>query len=72
MTVAPQDRFSQLFYRTCLVGCFLGFVATLYFIAGVNGYLTNPLLNFTTATAILLAALALLYGVLWLKRPLLR
>ncbi len=61
MTVAQQDRFTQLFYRTCLVGCFLGFVATLYFIAGVSGYLENPLLNFTTAIAILLAALALLY-----------
>ncbi len=64
MTVVPQDRFSQLFYRTCLVGCFLGFVATFYFIAGVSGHLGNPLLNLATAAAILLAALSFLFVII--------
>jgi len=64
VTVVPQDRFSQLFYRTCLVGCFLGLVATLYFIAGVSGHLGSPLLNLATATAILLAALSSLYVII--------
>jgi len=64
VTVVPQDRFSQLFYRTCLVGCFLGLVATLYFIAGVSGHLGSPLLNLATATAILLAALSFLYVII--------
>lgn len=64
MTVVPLDRFSQLFYRTCLVGCFLGFVATLYFIAGVSGHLGSPLLNLVTAIAILLAALFFLYVII--------
>ncbi len=64
MTVVPPDRFSQLFYRTCLVGCFLGFVATLYFIAGVSGHLGSPLLNLVTAIAILLAALFFLYVII--------
>ncbi len=64
MTVVPQDRFSQLFYRTCLVGCFLGLVANLYFIAGVSGHLGSPLLNLATATAIVLAALSFLYVII--------
>jgi len=64
VTVVPLDRFSQLFYRTCLVGCFLGFVATLYFIAGVSGHLGSPLLNLVTAIAILLAALFFLYVII--------
>ena len=64
MTVVPLDRFSQLFYRTCLVGCFLGFVATLYFIAGVSGHLGSPLLNLVTVIAILLAALSFLYVII--------
>jgi len=64
VTVVPPDRFSQLFYRTCLVGCFLGFVATLYFIAGVSGHLGSPLLNLVTAIAILLAALFFLYVII--------
>ncbi|MCH6545757.1 MAG: phospholipid carrier-dependent glycosyltransferase [Deltaproteobacteria bacterium] len=64
MTVVPQDRFSRLFYRTCLVGCFLGIVATLYFIAGVSGHLGSPLLNLVTAIAILLAALFFLYVII--------
>jgi len=64
VTVVPPDRFSQLFYRTCLVGCFLGFVATLYFIAGVSGHLGSPLLNLATAIAILLAALFFLYVII--------
>lgn len=52
-----QDRFSLLLYRTCLLGCFLGLTATLYFLGGVAGYIGNPLLNIAAASIVLLVAL---------------
>lgn len=57
----PPDRFSLLLFRTCLLGCFLGLVATLYFLAGWYGYLRHPLLNGATAASVLLVALFFLY-----------
>jgi 4-amino-4-deoxy-L-arabinose transferase-like glycosyltransferase len=57
----PPERFSLLLYRTCLLGCFLGLVATLYYLAGLSGYLSHPLLNGTNVAASLLAAFVFLY-----------
>lgn len=57
----PQDRFSLLLYRTCLLGCFLGLAATLYFLGGVSGHIGSPLLNMATAAVPILAALFFLY-----------
>jgi len=57
----PSDRFSLLLYRSCLLGCFLGLVATLYFLAGYNGYLLHPVVNWGTAASVFLAALLFLY-----------
>ena len=59
--VIPQDSFSSLLYRTCLLGCLLGLAATLYFLAGVSGHLGSPLLNIFTASFLILAALFFLY-----------
>ncbi len=61
MTVAAQDRFSELCYRTCIAGCLLGFVATIYFIAGLNGYVSSPLLNIIVAVVVSLVGLGFLY-----------
>ena len=58
----PPHPLSLLLWRTSLLGCFLGIVATLYFIAGYNGYLSAPLLNAAVAGSVLLAALYFLYG----------
>ncbi|MFQ5903024.1 MAG: phospholipid carrier-dependent glycosyltransferase, partial [Candidatus Binatia bacterium] len=57
----PQDRFSLLLYRTCLLGFFLGLTATLYFLGGVSGHIGSPLLNIATAAVLILAAVFFLY-----------
>ncbi|MCH8919920.1 MAG: hypothetical protein IIA23_04340 [Chloroflexi bacterium] len=68
--MVAQDRFSSILYRTCLLGCFLGLVATVYFLAGLSGYIGNPLLNVATAAALLLVALfflAVFFLQMWVK-----
>lgn len=65
-----QDHFGSLLYRTCLFGCFLGLVGTVYFLAGLSGYIGNPLLNVVTAAALLLVALfflAVFFLQMWVK-----
>ena len=60
--VMASDRFSLLFYRTCLAGCLLGAVATLYFLGGLAGHLRHPILNFGAAAAVVAAFLFFLYA----------
>ena len=57
----PPHPCSVLLWRTALLGCFLGIVATVYFIAGYNGYLRFPLLNAAAGVSVLLAALYFFY-----------
>jgi len=57
-----QERFSFLLWRTCLIGCFLGAIATVYFLFGLAGYLGNPVLRILTAAGPILAALFFLYA----------
>ena len=52
-----QNRFSLLLYRTSLVGALLGLTATLYFLAGLSGYVGSPFFNVAAAAATLLAVL---------------
>ena len=40
-----EERFSLLFYRTCLIGCLLGLTATLYFLSGLAGFVGSPVTN---------------------------
>lgn len=51
------DRPSLLLYRTSLAGCFLGAIATLYFLGGISGHIGSPFLNAAAGAAVLLAAL---------------
>jgi len=48
-----EARFSQLLFRTSLAGCLLGVVATVYFLAGLAGFVGDLWLN-----ALVVAALA--------------
>lgn len=48
-------RSSVLLFRTSLAGIFLGAVATIYFFAGLAGFVTNPLLNALVAASLALA-----------------
>jgi len=48
-----EARFSQLLFRTSLAGCLLGIVATVYFLAGLAGFVGDLWLN-----ALVVAALA--------------
>ena len=57
-----QERCSFLLWRTCLIGCFLGAIATVYFLFGLAGYLGNPVLRTLTAAGPILAALFFLYA----------
>jgi len=41
-----DERSPALLFRTCLAGCVLGTAATLYFLAGLAGYVHNPGANF--------------------------
>jgi 4-amino-4-deoxy-L-arabinose transferase-like glycosyltransferase len=56
-----QERFPLLLYRTCLVGAFIGFSATFYFICGVSGYIGSPLPNIFIAGTLFLATLFFLF-----------
>ncbi len=53
----PEERFSRLFYQTCLIGAFLGLSATLYFLCGLAGYIESPLPNGALAAAVVFAVL---------------
>ncbi|MBI4489677.1 MAG: glycosyltransferase family 39 protein [Deltaproteobacteria bacterium] len=57
----PQDRFSLLLYRVCLLGSLLGLTATLYFLGGMSGHIGNPLLNVGTASVLVSGAIFFLY-----------
>ena len=63
-----EDRFSVLLFRTCLVGCLLGIVGTIYFLLGLAGYVGSSLLNLFVAASLVAATvffLAAFIGVLW-------
>jgi hypothetical protein len=51
-----EDRFSVLLFRTCVVGCLLGSVGTIYFLLGLAGYVGSSLLNLSVATSLLAAS----------------
>ena len=51
-----EDRFSVLLFRTCVVGCLLGSVGTIYFLLGLGGYVGSSLLNLFVATSLVAAA----------------
>ena len=51
-----EDRFSVLLFRTGLVGCLLGIVATIYFLLGLAGYVGSSLLNLFVAVGLVAAA----------------
>lgn len=55
------DRFELLLFRTVWIGCLLGAVATLYFLAGLAGYVGNPLVNIAVAVCLGVAAVFFLY-----------
>jgi hypothetical protein len=57
-----EDRFSRLLGQSCWVGCLLGGVATVYFLAGLAGYLHNQLINLAVAIALAVALLFFLYN----------
>jgi Dolichyl-phosphate-mannose-protein mannosyltransferase len=52
-----EDSSSALLFRTCVVGCLLGTVATIYFLLGVAGYVDSSLLNLLVATSLLAASI---------------
>lgn len=63
-----EDRFSVLLFRTCVVGCLLGGVGTIYFLLGLAGYVGSSLLNLFVATSLVAAAgffLTAFIGALW-------
>jgi len=72
-----EERFSQLLFRTSLAGCLLGFVATVYFLAGLAGFVGDFWLNALVVAALaggtfffFHAFLANLCGTNWLGRAL--
>jgi hypothetical protein len=63
-----EDRFSVLLFRTCLVGCLLGIVGTIYFLLGLAGYVGSALLNLFVAASLVAATvffLAAFVSALW-------
>ena len=63
-----EDRFSVLLFRTCLVGCLLGIVGTIYFLLGLAGYVGSSLLNLFVAASLVGATvffLAAFASALW-------
>jgi hypothetical protein len=63
-----EDRFSVLLFRTCVVGCLLGSVGTIYFLLGLAGYVGSSLLNLFVATSLVAATVFFLtafIGALW-------
>ena len=59
-----QSRFSSLLFRTCLAGCLLGVVGTIYFFFGLAGHVNNPFLNLFVAASVIGAALLFLHAFL--------
>ncbi len=57
-----EDRFSVLLFRTCLVGCLLGIVGTIYFLLGLAGYVGSPSLNLFVAASLVGATVFFLSG----------
>ncbi|MGH7826124.1 MAG: ArnT family glycosyltransferase [Candidatus Binatia bacterium] len=47
-----EERYSNLLFGTCLVGLLLGAVGTVYFLAGLAGYVHSPLLNSSIAVVL--------------------
>jgi len=60
--VMPEQRFSILLFHTCLVGCLLGAVGTVYFFGGLAGYVRDPLLNLFVAASLFAALLFFFYA----------
>ncbi|HSF56564.1 MAG TPA: hypothetical protein VLD83_00680, partial [Candidatus Binatia bacterium] len=63
-----EDSSSALLFRTCLVGCLLGIVATIYFLLGLAGYVNSVLLNLAVAASLVAASIFFLtsfIGGLW-------
>jgi hypothetical protein len=63
-----MDSSSVLLFRTCLVGCLLGIVATIYFLLGLAGYVDSVLLNLLVAASLIAASIFFLksfIGALW-------
>src|ERR1700746_1453216 len=56
-----EERFSVLLFRISIAGILLGVVATLYFFAGLAGYVGSLPLNFMVAAALTAAAFFFLY-----------
>ena len=52
-----EERFSVLLSRVGWVGSLLGFAATIYFLAGLAGFVHNPFLNFSVVFVLSFAAL---------------
>ena len=72
-----EARFSQLLFRTSLAGCLLGIVATVYFLAGLAGFVGDLWLNALVVAALAAGAFfffhaffANLRGTHWLGRAL--
>lgn len=57
-----EDRFSVLLFRTCLVGCLLGIVGTIYFLLGLVGYVGSSSLNLFVAASLVGATVFFLSG----------
>jgi hypothetical protein len=55
-----EQRYSDLLFRTALIGTLLGFAATIYFFFGLAGYVGSAWLNLITAASVTLAVLAFL------------
>ena len=51
-----EEYFSHLLLRTAVAGCLLGIVATIYFLAGLAGFIDSLLLNVFVAAALVAAA----------------
>jgi len=66
--VMPEQRFSILLFHTCLVGCLLGAVGTVYFFGGLAGYVRDPLLNLFVATSLFAALLFFFYAFIKIPR----
>lgn len=52
-----EERFSALLSRTGWLGCLLGLAATIYFLAGLAGFVHNPFLNLGVAGVLIFGAL---------------
>jgi 4-amino-4-deoxy-L-arabinose transferase-like glycosyltransferase len=51
-----DQRSSDLLFRTCLIGCVLGTIATLYFLVGLAGYVHNQFANLSVMLVLAVSA----------------